>query len=251
MNHIKKRVLIIIASLLVMDTFLLAPFSSIYNLGIILPGIVGIIIFLYVINKKNRFVVIENKYFKNVIYILLGVWLISFLGVELFLITESNTEYPEKIDYLMILGAGVHGDEMSLSLKKRMQTGLEYLEENPEIKVIVSGGQGQGENISEADAMSSFLLNNGIAKDRILTENKSTSTLENFEYSKMILPPQRNKISILIITNDFHMFRAKLLAERCGFVAYGLPCRTPLPVLPNCYLREYFAVLKSIVIDRP
>lgn len=250
-GKLKNRLLVIMAFIGIGDTLIMAPFSSIFNLGILLPGLTGIVLLLYIANQKYHYLVIRNKFVKRALWGIFVLWLLSFIGMEVFLIVESRNEVSEDVDYLIILGAGLHGSEMSLSLQERMNAGLEYLIQHQEMQVVVSGGQGQGEDMSEAAAMRDYLLLSGISANRIIVEDKPTSTLENFMYSSKLLPQAEQQVSILIVTNDFHMFRAKLLAGRCGFSAYGLPCRTPLPVLPNCYLREYFAVLKSIVMDRP
>jgi uncharacterized SAM-binding protein YcdF (DUF218 family) len=93
-------------------------------------------------------------------------------------------------------------------------------------------------------------MDHGIKEERIIKEDKSTSTMENFKNTKeIVLKDNSENIRILIVTNDFHMFRAKLLARRNGFIPYGLPSSTPWSILPNCYIREYFAVLKSLVFD--
>jgi uncharacterized SAM-binding protein YcdF (DUF218 family) len=132
-----------------------------------------------------------------------------------------------------------------------MEKGVVYLINNPDAVVIVSGGQGTEEKITEAEAMKRYLLDHGIKEDRIIKEETSTSTMENFKNTKEIL--LQNHVEnprVLIVTNDFHLFRSKLLAKRNGYIAYGLPSRTPITILPNCYIREYFAVVKSLIFDR-
>ena len=132
-----------------------------------------------------------------------------------------------------------------------MDKALWYLEQQLTVPVVVSGGQGRRELISEAEAMKRYLVQNGIDERRIIKEDKSTSTMENFKFSKEILMDMGITCdSITVVTNDFHMFRSKLLAKRNGFNAYALASKTPDFVLPNCYIREYFAFVKSFFVDK-
>ncbi len=179
------------------------------------------------------------------------VWVVTFVIVESIIVFSLKTEENAEVDYLMILGAGLKGKEISIALQKRVEKGVDYLNSNPEALVIVSGGQGAGEEITEAEAMKQYLVEYGINETRIIKEEKSTSTMENFKNTKeILLQGNKEDIRILIATNDFHLFRAKLLAKRNGFIAYGLPSKTPLSILLNCYIREYFAVIKSLIFDR-
>jgi uncharacterized SAM-binding protein YcdF (DUF218 family) len=147
---------------------------------------------------------------------------------------------------MIILGAKLNGAELSLSLKNRMDAALAYLKKNPTTKVIVSGGQGSDELISEADAMKSYLIANQINPLRIQLEARSTSTFENIQYSKKLL--QGNHI--LLVSNDFHLLRAKLIAERQGLIVDTLPSPTPNSVKIQLYIREYVALIKSFLLDR-
>lgn len=177
-------------------------------------------------------------------------WLFSFLIIEGLILHASFLEERPETDYVVLLGAGLRGDQLSQTLGLRLDKCLWYLREHPRATVIVSGGQGPDEYISEAEAMKSYLVVNGIAEYRILLEDKSTSTFENLLYTKMVLERmgvEENRI--LIITSDFHMFRAKLLALRIGFVPYGASAQSVNYLKPYYYFREYFVVLKSMFFD--
>ena len=179
--------------------------------------------------------------------------LISFVVIEGVIISNSRPDPVIEADHLIILGAGLNGDQLSWTLWERMQKGLDYLEEHPDVNVVLSGGQGPGETISEAEGMRRFLVEHGISNERILKEDRSTSTMENFRYSKEILVQQpgfQNSGNVAVITNDFHIFRSKILARRNGLIPVGIPSPTPWYLVPNVYLREYFAVVKSLIFDR-
>ena len=148
-------------------------------------------------------------------------------------------------EYVIVLGAGVHGNTPSLSLRSRIDAAYQYLSEHPDAVAVVSGGKGSGENISEAQCMCDHLVAKGIAPDRIWMEDKSTSTRENLHYSLALIenrtgsPPE----SINILSNEFHLLRATLMAKEEGVTAYGIPARTPLRLLFVTYFLREIAAL--------
>ena len=178
--------------------------------------------------------------------------ILSFLLIHGLIFTNGNKKSEAKVDYLIILGARLYGDIPAPALLERLKTSRDYLIENKDIKVIVSGGQGIDELIPEAHAMKKYLVDNGIESDRIIVEDKSTSTYENLLYSLEILEEidGRENLRILIATNKHHIFRAKLIAKRLGVEPYGLPAEIPPSILVKSYMREYFAVIKSLMFDR-
>jgi uncharacterized SAM-binding protein YcdF (DUF218 family) len=249
---LKNNIFILLGILGILDTVIVSIFIDGINVGVLFPGVIGFIIAFIFINKKYRWfdLSIRSKGVKKVLKLIIIVCISSFIIIESIIVLNIKSDKGAEVDYLMILGAGIRGKEVSLTLQKRMDKGIEYLISNPEAFVIVSGGQGLGEEITEAEAMKNYLVNHGIKDARIIKEEKSTSTMENFKYTKEIIQKDhKEKIRLLIVTNDFHMYRSKLLAKRNGFIAFGLPCKTPWSVLPNCYIREYFAILKSLVFD--
>ena len=100
--------------------------------------------------------------------------------------------------------------------------------------------------------MKRYLVNNGIEENRIIMEDESTNTFENLKYTRDIIRglDEKEDYRVLIVTNKFHLFRAKFLAKRLGMVPYGLPARIPPSVIVQSYIREYFAVIKSFIFDR-
>jgi uncharacterized SAM-binding protein YcdF (DUF218 family) len=249
---LKNNIFILLGILGILDTIIISLFIDGINVGVLFPGVIGFIVAFIFINKKYRWfdLSINSKRIKKALKLIIIVCISSFIIIESIIVLNIRTDKSTEVDYLMILGAGIRGKEVSLTLQKRMDKGIEYLISNPEAFVIVSGGQGLGEEITEAEAMKNYLVNHGIKDARIIKEEKSTSTMENFKYTKEIIQKDHNeKIKLLIVTNDFHMYRSKFLAKRNGFIAFGLPSKTPWSVLPNCYIREYFAVLKSLVFD--
>ncbi|NEU29751.1 YdcF family protein [bacterium LRH843] len=159
----------------------------------------------------------------------------------------ENKTADSNAAYLIILGASLKGEVMSLSLYNRMVTALDYLNENPNTKVIVTGGQGKGESITEAEAMARFLLEHGVSEKRIMKEDRSTSTYENLVLSQELLGTGQKEI--VIVSNDFHLFRAGMIAKRLGFEPQFIAAPTPDVVKVQLWLREYAAVVKSFLLD--
>ncbi len=151
-------------------------------------------------------------------------------------------------DCILVLGSGLNGSIPSYSLVKRLECAVQLLQKHPETPVILSGGRGPGENITEAQAMRKFLLEKGISSNRIFLEERSTDTAENILFSKKILEqifPDKRTIRVTLVTNHFHMLRANLTASRYKFhcTSYAASYR-PGPTLVLYALRELPATLK-------
>lgn len=213
----------------------------------IIGNILAVVIIRWLIKYKqsSRPLVIT----RNVIVFGYFLFLISFLIVEGLILKEaySKEKYnKEEIDFVIILGAGLRGEEPSKTLQGRLDVALEFLLENREIPVIVSGGQGPGEAITEAEAMGTFLVKNGVEVDRVYYESLSTDTNENLKFSSgMMTQLGVKKPTVLIITSDYHLFRAKLLAKEYDLTSYGLGGDSPFFVKVNYYIREYFGLVKE------
>lgn len=203
------------------------------------------------------FVSIKNGYEFNVRYhkisrlmrIVTTLVVISFILIEGLITYNGTRKDTAKTDYVIVLGAGLWGDTPSDVLSKRLDAALEYINLNPEAKVIVSGGQGPGETITEAEAMQRYLVTKGVPKDKILMEDKSTSTEQNLNNSKELIKKadKNENPSITVVTSNFHMLRAKLIGTKAGLKVheYSAPILTWL--IPVCYVREYFAMIKYFI----
>jgi uncharacterized SAM-binding protein YcdF (DUF218 family) len=177
-------------------------------------------------------------------------WLVSFVYIEFNVISEGKSSDVARGEYAIVLGAGLKGEEPSVSLSSRLQKASEYLKQNRGLKVIVSGGQGQGEAITEAEAMKRYLIARGIEDVRIIEEDKATSTRENLIFSEKILEAFHvtQSDNIIVITSDYHAFRTKMLAKDLGLKISVLPSKTPLGVYISGCIREYFAVVDTFLL---
>ncbi len=193
----------------------------------------------------------ETNY-KKIVIAVLTIAILQFAAVECLIISKGHSDPEIRSNYLVILGAGIKGEQISLALFERLNSGVQYLEKYPDTRVIVTGGQGRGEDITEAEAMRRFLVSKGIAEDRIIIEDKATSTMENFYLSREIINRSsgENETDITFVTNKFHIMRSKMLASRNGFNAHAICAKTPTSAIAKSYFREYFALIKSFVVDR-
>ncbi|MCC8169595.1 MAG: YdcF family protein, partial [Oscillospiraceae bacterium] len=150
-------------------------------------------------------------------------------------------------DVLIVLVAGVNVETPTRVLATSLEKAVEYFNKNKDGYVIVTGGQGPQEDITEAAAMEKYLVESGISDERIIKEEKATSTSENYEYSKEIIDEFFPGGSIVTITNDFHIYRAKKLARVAGIETTTLHASTPKSGRAAMYLREILAVTKVTV----
>ena len=173
----------------------------------------------------------------------IALW-IFFVAVQIIILCAMVVMPKKNLKYIIILGAQIRGRSITGSLKRRLDKGLRYLQDNPETKCIVSGGKGKGEEVSEAEAMAEYLKACGMDENRIWMEDKSTTTLENLIFSKQFIG-NLEKDKIGIISNNFHMYRAMKMARILGYKkVFSLPATVSLVVFPNYMVREFFALLK-------
>ena len=185
----------------------------------------------------------------------LGLGIVCLAGIEAAVVFRGeadNSAIP--VDAVIVLGAGVNGETPSAALWSRIRAAEDYLEIHPDVPVVLSGGQGAGEAISEAEAMRRALwTEDGAENARLLLEERSTNTAENFRFSKALLEERgldTGRATIAVVTNDFHCFRAHMIARRQGLKTIDVPAELPWWWLTaNYYLREAFAVVKTSLFD--
>lgn len=180
---------------------------------------------------------------KAVAGIVLAAGLILFLLMEGLILSKMNEKGEENLDYVIVLGAQVRGDAPSKALFRRIKKAEEYLKENPGTIAVLSGGKGNGENISEAQAMYDCLVDAGIEEERLLMEDKSTSTVENLEFSGKLIG---KGAKTGIISQNFHIYRALKLAQHQGYTdVCGIAAGSEPLYQPHFMVREAFAIIKE------
>ena len=154
-------------------------------------------------------------------------------------------EPADDAEYVIVLGAKVNGTTPSWSLRKRIDSAAEYLMDHPEVVAVASGGQGADEGIAEGQAIANSLIAQGIHPERILVEDKSTSTEENLTFSKGVIESHGGSADskIVVVTSDFHMFRTLRLTKRLGYTdVSGKTAETLWILVPQNHVREILAV---------
>lgn len=151
-------------------------------------------------------------------------------------------------DYIIVLGAHVKGNSPSATLQYRLDAAYEYLMTHPKSKAVLSGGQGDDEIMTEAEAMYNDLVARGIDKERLLLEDKSHTTRENLINSFAIIDAENQEATISVVSNSFHILRAKMQAKELGKTVGGISAKNYPLLIPNYYVREFFAVVKEIFI---
>ena len=166
-------------------------------------------------------------------------------GVLSALMLREMNDPPKNDDTtVVVLGCKVNKGGPSLMLSKRINAAKDYLLAHPGVPVVVSGGQGDDEYISEAECMRSLLMGYGISEDRIYMEDKSKDTKENLIFSQKVIEENALPSRITLVTDGFHQYRAEMLAGQLGIDStYNISSATPGWLLPTYWVREWFGIV--------
>ncbi|MGN0185753.1 MAG: YdcF family protein [Aristaeellaceae bacterium] len=211
----------------------------------LLGGVLCIARYLYWrhVEKSGRYP--AHRKLLRALRVLFCLTLAFFLTVEGVILCGGMMEAEPGLDYIVVLGARVNGREPSGSLRNRIQVGVEYLQDNPQTIAVLSGGQGSDEEISEAQCMYENMLAAGIDSARLILEEESTDTAANLRNSRALIP---KGASVGLVTNNFHIFRALVLARNQGWEdVHGIPVATTLFSLPHYLMREFVGVVYETV----
>lgn len=147
----------------------------------------------------------------------------------------------KNLDTIIVLGSGILGKKITPLLKGRVDAGIELLKKNPKAILILSGGQGEGEEIPESKAMYEYCLSKGVDPDRMIQENRSKNTNENLLFSRELLSGQKDRVAI--VTTRYHVFRALELARLQNFRCIGFGSKTKWYFTLNAFLREFIGYI--------
>ena len=229
--------------LLIGNTALMSVIAN-FNIGLVPVFMLGAVLLVYGI-------FFDKLPFRKVISSLLAFGLAVIVAFSSFLAIygrNDNAEYNEET--VIVLGCGIRGERVSVGLAKRLNKAYEYHLQNPEAVIIVSGGQGPQEDIPEALAMKRYLVDKGVPEDKIIMEDKSTSTIENFRFSHEIMKEKGfSDSSVVFVTNGYHVYRAASYAKAEGLTVKHLGTDIIWYTIPMNYMREMLAVLKMWVFD--
>ncbi|WP_317854677.1 YdcF family protein [Chakrabartyella piscis] len=255
MNPRKKHILYCISIILLLYGLGTAVFTLTAT-GSMVIIFFGLLFYFYTLFYNQIHILCQQKPWRYLyLFVKTGFYIfcITFLIHTITITKETLVQPEQEADAIIVLGAGLIGEDVSLSLASRLDTAAAYHQAHPNSVIVVSGGQGENEIVTEAYAMSKYLQNTyDIGSDSILLEEQSTRTTENFQYSKRILDEHFDgDYTAIFVTNDFHVYRSELLADLAGLEAEGISAPSPWYLLPNYYVREYFALIKYRLVDAP
>lgn len=242
--RLTKIILTVAGALFFIDGACMGIFAN-FNFGTILTLLLGVLLmfwgaFFEKVREKTR------QGFWRVLKYSVFVGLVATLCFCVFLAVFGNTDtadYTE--DVVIILGCGVNGERPTLPLVARLEAGIDYLGKNPNAVLVVSGGKGPQESVTEAEAMAKYLIGRGVSAEKIILEDRASSTSENYRFSKELLDARFGAgYRVVTVTNDFHIFRAKNIAHRSGLETTTYHAPTKWYLYPSVYLREILAVIK-------
>ncbi|NCB30838.1 MAG: YdcF family protein [Clostridia bacterium] len=241
-----RSFIFIIGALLTLDTAALSLVSN-GNLGTVLPAVLGIPLLLLSIFYPALtawFATPLGHACKVLLICLYGACFLVLSIMTVLLKSAEHAEVEPDRDVLIVLGCSVRNGRPSLTLRYRLDAALAYLDQSPHTTVIVSGGQGPQESVSEARAMADYLTAHGLDASRIILEDQSTSTYENFKFCKTILQERfPGDASVAFVTTGFHVYRSGRVAAMHGIRAEGIPAQDVWYSAPNNYIREGIAVV--------
>jgi uncharacterized SAM-binding protein YcdF (DUF218 family) len=189
-----------------------------------------------------------KRFYKMIIFVLfIGFIIIIAAGALIY--SFGRNAVPEKSDCIIVLGCRLYGSTPSPFLQGRLDRGFELFNRGYGKFIIVSGGRGPGESITEAEAMKRYLSDKGIPEDKIICEDKSVSTMTNITNSAKLMK-EKGLNSAIIVSNRYHLKRASLMAEKCGIstTASGIyMSKYPADEIAG-FLREILALIKFFVL---
>jgi len=232
------RILVILTGILLLVDALFIAIVANFDGGLVVLGVFAVALIAYgVLWQKDKI-----AKWVHIAVILVCISLITFSGFLAVYGSNDSAEFNE--DAVIVLGAAVHGDEVSLTLARRLDKAVEYHASNPQALIVVSGGRGPQESITEAEAMQQYLVARGIPAEKIILEDSASSTIENLLFSDTLLRQEfPSSYTAVLITTDFHVYRAASIAERMGISARHLGAASAWYAIPVNYMREMFAVV--------
>lgn len=240
-----KRIITTTLGIFIIICITLATVTSNFNVGNAMIYILGFVLILWYNVPKNKLTAALKA-------LALAGYGIVFAMVGFILISSGVTKADGTEDAVIILGCGIHGDRLTRPLKYRLDTAVEYCNDNPDCVIVVTGGQGPQEDMTEADAMYFYLLGQGIAPSKIIKEPRATSTNENFKYSKLLLDKHFNVKSYktVCVTNRFHAYRAEQLAKLNGLNCTTCSAPIGISAAAPSYMREVLAIFQLWIFKR-
>lgn len=229
--------LITAAGLMGLVAFLFSFGPNGYRWAALIPLSIAILILIFRFCPKPVRIASSVLAFAAAVFLLIA---------EIPIVSAAKSEPDAEADYVIVLGAAVYGEEPSITVKNRVKSAVSYLKKHPSAKAVASGGQGDGEDISEAECMRRLMVHYGIRDSRILLEDRSSSTMENLSFSKALIESDGGSADrVVIVSSSYHLYRAKRMAFSLRMEAYGLACSDGYPVyMCGMFIREALGIYK-------
>ena len=203
--------------------------------------------------------------------------MVVMIAAGILVATGMTREEVRNPEFCIVLGASVREDgSLSPSLKRRLDEAIRFSDRNPATRFVLSGGQGPREPVTEAEAMGSYLVYNGVPEDRLLLEIQSKNTYENILYSDALISrilseekkgrsraakkaPEGSSfiqaeglpVRVAILSADYHLFRALHLAEKLTGAEYcGIASKSDPVMFAHFVTRECIAIVKDKFFGR-
>lgn len=169
---------------------------------------------------------------------------VSFLIFMIYTLFLQIIPRKKDFDFVIIHGAGLlDGNRVSKLLQDRLDKAIEVYRADPTPpRLIPSGGKGSDESISEAEAMTQYLVSRGIPEEDILPEDQSTTTLENLQFSKKILDSYDCRKYTALVSSNYHVYRALRYCREIGLKCTGIGSHVAWYFWPSALIREYIAI---------
>jgi len=194
-----------------------------------------------------------SKRLLSVILILALLGGISFVWIEALIFGGADGDPTEDADLLVVLGAGLNGMVPSAVLTSRLRVTYDYMASHPDCVAILTGSQGDNELRTEASAMAEYLQDRGIDESRLYLEEEAHNTAQNIKFSVSLMEEIElpDDPVVMVVSNEFHLYRAEKIFERYDMDVHSLPAPTPkIGLIPlNSYVREYCSVVVMYAKD--
>lgn len=244
---------------------LLGIICTIYGIFLYFTGFGGNLSFVWLIPAFFCFFscgilskkIVLRKWMKYVmLYVFLPIFCI-FLITECIIFSGFFEKPSAEPEYIIVLGTTVYKSGPCYLLRQRLQKAADLSKEYEEAIIVVTGGQGKTEPFPEGTEMKRYLVESlGIPEEKIYVEKESMNTFENLTLTGEILEEEfenfsYEKSSVLVVTNNFHMYRAKQIAKKAGYQNIsGAPAETLVYLFPHYMVREFFSIAKNLVLGR-
>lgn len=190
-----------------------------------------------------------NKILKKLFKFLIFILLLIIVFIQGLIHFANKNDFSKQTQYVLVLGARANKGNLSKTLQERLKTATTYLKEHKNSKAILCGGTEKGDKFSQSYYMKEYLLKENIEKERLITEDKSKNTFENIKFA--LFKMDKKPTEVMIITSNYHIFRAKLILYRFGVLGYCVGAKVPKNIILKSYIRETLAVIKTYIFDRP